>query len=217
MTELQVLIGEVPTDATPVDPGIISRWQGRFPELLLDVWRSYGFTSLAMGRLHLVDPEPFEPLMSYVFGGDRDLKDDTHTIAYGNFGELIVWSERHGWGMMSPVMSSLDMRNLTEAIPMPAELQIEIYVLQAAPEVFERYDAQGKPMHDRVKAALGPLPPGGLYATKFVTRDRNEDLFVENYEITNAFEWLQEFYSSHQITLVDWMRDAPMVRKVNQR
>ncbi|MCG7628584.1 hypothetical protein MHM88_12275 [Epibacterium sp. MM17-32] len=215
MSDLFPVLGPVPDDAMPVAPDTLARWQPRLPPLLIEVWATYGLVSVAMGRVHLLEPARLAGLMDFIFGNDPELAGDTHAIAYGNLGELMVWSQRHGFGFLSPILSTLEMPNLTGDTAIPAERQIRERLLQIPPQMIEVHDGAQQPLYDRLAAALGPLPDGMVYAPRILP-PRPGGRPVEDYGIVPLETCLEDLYTAYQVSIVDWARANPMLRFVKR-
>ena len=212
-TGLTQLPTQLPAGTAPFD---VSRQRARFPFLpqgLFRVWSDHGLAALAGGRLHLMDPARLAPLMSHILEGDPDLGSDVAAIAYGNLGELVLWSGRHGYGFLSPVLATLEMPNLTAPRPEPPEAQFARQVLQMPAELIEAFDPDQQPVHDRLVATLGNLPPGAIYGTTPVPPPLGGTP-VGHYVVAELMDWLEAVYTEIGITLVDWTREPAEIRPV---
>ena len=199
----------------PVPAGAAMRWAGKVPPLLLDIWRRYGLARLAGGRLRLVDPARYQPLMNYVFNGDPDLGGDTHAVALGDMGELVVWSERHGYGFLSPVLCSLELPYLLVTDPPPADTQIADHLVMMPAARIEAWDDQRKPLHDRLRARLGPLEHDMIYAAT-PAPPRPGGTPVEDYLVADALEWLEAIHTEMNVSIMDFRREPFQLRIVGQ-
>lgn len=215
----------------PVDPAMLARWAGRLPDALLSVWQHYGLITLAGGRLHLIDPARLAPILAYIIEDDPDLDGDTHAIAYGDLGEVVVWSARWGFGFLSPVLLALTVPGLTSPAqsglvsadgdtgPRPpglspaADAQFVRLVLRMPPEMIEAFDPAQAPVHDRVAERLGPLPPGFIYGTP-VAPPPLGGTPAEAFVPAELTEWLEGCYGNASVSLSDWDRDPPTQRLV---
>ena len=216
-TESAILdrLGPPPRDATPAQITLSQREYALLPAALHHIWRVYGFITLAEGRLHLVDPARFAPLMSYIFEGDPDLDGNVQAIAYGSLGELVLWSGRHGYGFLSPALSTLEMPNLTGDSIAPPEAQFVDQVLHMPPELIDAYDPAREPVHDRLVAKLGPLPYGAIYGTTPVPPPL-EGTPVEHYVVAEVRDWLEAVYAEIAVSLVDWARTPSQLRQIGE-
>lgn len=227
MSDLTAALGPVPRNALPVPATKVARWTGRLPATLLQIWGDYGFVTLAEGRLHLVDPARLAPVMSFVFGEDPDFAGDTHAIAYGDLGEVVVWSERYGYGFLSPVLSTIEMPALT-ADPLPTQRapkraltraaldqQFVDMVLHLPADLIETFDPSGEKLHARLKKRLGPPPDGMIYGTTPVPPPAAGSP-IEHYVLAEVTDWLEAVYTSVGVSVVDWGRPSPMIRFVGE-
>lgn len=208
-------LGVAPRDATPF---LVDAMQRQFAELPLSlrmIWRKYGLVSLAGRRLHLLDPARLAPVISYIFEGDPDLAGDVHAIAYGNLGEVVLWSARYGYGFLSPVLSTLEMPNLTRGIAEPPEAQFIQQVLDMPPALIDAYDPARRLVHDRLVSTLGRLPYGTIYGATPVPPPL-EGTPVENYVVADVAEWLEAVYTEIAVTLVDWDLTPSDQRRIGQ-
>lgn len=187
-----------------VPAGIITRWSGILPDALIAVWQDYGYIELAGGRLQLIDPNALAPIISHIVRNDVDLAGDTHPIAYGDLGEVVVWSERYGIGFLSPVFHTLEMYFIVKPDPPSETEQIVNYLLKVQPGLIERYDLHDKPVHDRLVKMLGPLAPGEIYGV--TPAPRFDNVSVEDYVVADVAEWLEAVYTQVRVGLVNWDR-----------
>ncbi|MBA4490651.1 GAD-like domain-containing protein [uncultured Paracoccus sp.] len=213
MLQLEAMLSAASDHRRPAPADAVARWSGRLPPLLLDIWRRYGLVRLAGGRLRLVDPRRFEPLMGYVFHGDPDLAGDTHVIGLGDLGELALWSERHGFGFLSPLTAALEMPYIIAPDAPSADTQIADLLIAIPASAIEAFDHQHQPLHDRLHQKLGRLDHDEIYAATPVP-PRLGGTPIEDYEIADGPEWLEAVYAVMNVTLVDYQRDPFELRMV---
>jgi hypothetical protein len=154
-------------------------------------------------------------LVAFIFQDDPDLGGDVHAIAHGNLGEVVLWSRRYGFGLLSPVLGTLEMSNLTKAVAEPPEAQFVAQVVQMPPEVLEAYDPDQMPVHDRLVARLGALPPGAIYGTTPAPPPLGGTR-IEDYVVADIVEWLEAVYTDMAVSLVDWESASPQLRQIGQ-
>ena len=65
--QLESLLTAAVDHTRPAPADAVAHWAGKLPPLLLDIWRRYGMVRLAGGRLRLVDPRRFTPLMDRIY------------------------------------------------------------------------------------------------------------------------------------------------------
>ncbi|HRK42165.1 MAG TPA: GAD-like domain-containing protein [Gemmobacter sp.] len=208
-------LGDRSARAVPFTAGLTVEAYRSLPATLREIWAGYGLVTLANGRLRLLDPRRLASVISFIFEGDPDLDGDVHAIAYGNLGEIVLWSGWYGYGFLSPVLATLEMPNLTRPLADPAEAQFITQVLDMPPEVLDAYDPARNPVHDRLVARLGPLPEGAIYGTTPVPPPL-EGTPVEHYVIADAIEWLEAVYAEIAVTLVDWEMNPAEFRQIRQ-
>lgn len=195
-----------------VPAAIIERWSGILPDALISVWQDYGYLELAGGRLQLIDPNALAPIMSYILRNDVDLAGDTHAIAYGDLGQVIVWSERYGIGFLSPRLHTLEMYFIIEKNPPPDTEQIINYLLRVPPRLIDVYDTNDELVHDRLVGALGRLKPGEIYG--LTPAPYFEEVTVENFVVADVAAWLEAAFTGFRTGLVKWDHDPIVLRYV---
>ncbi|NHF74319.1 GAD-like domain-containing protein [Paracoccus xiamenensis] len=213
MQQLEALLSAASDQRRPAPADAVALWSGRLPPLLLDIWRRYGLVRLAGGRLRLVDPRRFEPLMAYVFHGDPDLAGDTHVIGLGDLGELALWSERHGFGFLSPLLAAVEIPFILSASAVPADTQIADLLIAMPHSAIEAFDPEQRPLHDRLQARLGRLEQDDIYAATPVP-PQVAGTPIEDYEVADAVEWLEAVYTAMNVTLVDYQRAPFQLRMI---
>lgn len=213
--QLESLLTAAVDHTRPAPADAVAHWAGKLPPLLLDIWRRYGMVRLAGGRLRLVDPRRFTPLMEYIFEGDPDLDGDTHAIALGDFGELVLWSERYGFGFLTPMLSALDMPYILTATAPSADSQIADLLVPIKATGIEVFDTDLQPLHDRLRARLGPLEDDLIYAATPVPLPP-EGTSEEDYLVADALEWLEAVYVEVHVTLMEWEPEMRQLRLIGQ-
>lgn len=195
----------------PVPSRAVSVWSGRLPDVLMQIWNMRGLARIADGRMRLVDPTRYEPLMALLFEGDPDFDGDTHVIALGDMGQLALWSERHGFAFLMPSLLTLETPHLLAAAPPSPDQQIAELLLGLKAEHIETFDPQGEPVHERLRLQLGPLDGEDIYAATPVPPAPG-GTEPEDYVLADALEWLEALITESEITLVDWRRRDPTLR-----
>ena len=213
--QLEAVLSAASDHRRPAPADAVALWSGRLPPLLLDIWRRYGLVRLAEGRLRLVDPRRFEPLMGYIFHGDPDLAGDTHVIGLGDLGELALWSERHGFGFLSPLLATLEVPYIIAPAAPSADAQVADLLIPIPPSAIEAFDPQHQPLHERLRARLGRLDNDDIYAAT-PAPPRLGGTPIEDYEVADGPEWLEAVYAEMNITLVDYQRVPSELRLVGQ-
>ena len=162
----------------PVPPGIVTAYEGRVPGILLDLWEDRGVGDLLGGRIKLCVPTELSGAVEYLFRGDPDFgappaagpdaprrATDVHAIAHGPFGELLLWSERHGLVQLMVRLGLVEASFLHRPATAPRpDAAILDFVLGADPAVFDLADEDGVPMFDRARSAYGPRGRLEIYA-----------------------------------------------------
>ncbi len=159
-----------------VPPEIVMAHEGHVPGIILDLWENHGVGDLLGGRIKLCVPTELEGAVEHLFRSDPDFgpppgpnvsrrATDVHAIAHGAFGDLVLWSERHGPVLVNVRLGLVEAPFLfrPETAPRP-DVAIMRLVLGADPAFLDAADADGAPMFDRAVAAYGPLARLRIYA-----------------------------------------------------
>lgn len=214
----------------------IERYVGRVPDILLDLWATKGVGDLRSGMLRLCLPSELAPQLSALFRGDPDFgfppgvedtrptlaedgtptprATDVHALAHTLFGDLLLWSERHGLMHVNIVQGLIEAPFLfhPHAAAHPDTAAID-YVLRVDPFLLDMDDRNMQPMHARALELFGPLRRMFIYAPgPAATHDpipTIDALFPHSYP-----EWLDERISSKIWSLSDMSTQRFNVRKI---
>ncbi len=104
---------------------------------------------------------------------------------------------------------------MTQPIPEPPDLQIINQVLAIPAFLREAPDPDGAPVHDRLVARPGVLPPGAIYGATPAPPPL-AGTPVEDFVVADITEWLEAVYTDTAITLVDWALPQPDIRLIGQ-
>ena len=86
-----------PVAATAFDAEELAYMKDRLPPRLVEFLTETGHATFAKGGVTLCPPKRFAPILALVFKADADLDHrDCTLVSYSAFGELSVWSARHG-------------------------------------------------------------------------------------------------------------------------
>lgn len=188
-------------------------WAGRVPDALLHLWAAHGLASFASGRLRLIDPDLLAPVIAFAVRGDPDLDGDTWPIALGRFGQVVVWSERHGAGFWEPRMPSLEMPWLGRPPARPAAQIIEM-VVALPPVAVDWLDAEGRSILPALETIL-PEPAWHEIWGATPVPVPLEDVPPEDFVPAPAADWLEALHAEASTMLVDWNQpDTPELRLV---
>ncbi|MGM7646434.1 GAD-like domain-containing protein [Nocardia sp. JW2] len=164
VSKLGIQFSSVPAPASTID-----KYVGAVPSLLIDVWRSVGFSGYADGLLWLCNPDEWLPVVDeWLFGLDLPFYDEWVPFTRTAFGRMTMWGKRTGRsltieprnGFIVPVDQSHDMVD---------ELDIQLQILVALNTnavIVDRLDESGddgKPMFRRVRTRLGDLDASTMY------------------------------------------------------
>ena len=225
---------EVPEEA-------IRYYVGRVPDIILDFWSKAGVGDLRGGMLRLCLPFELGSQMGGLFRGDPDFgfpegtvdpnpplidpfgkpssgmrHTDVHALAHTAFGDLLLWSERHGLMHVSVVMGMIRAPFLFKPDAAPDADTVGIdYFLKAPPEFLDMDDREMQPMYERAFEKFGPMKRMFIYAPgPAATGDPDptiNDLFPHSYP-----EWLEERIRSMIWTLADLEGQRLQVREIGK-
>jgi hypothetical protein len=87
-------LGE-PQHASKISSEDAARYADRVPQALIRFWREHGRGTYFDGLYWICDPEPFDPVIEFIFKGDDEFSpSDMAVVAYSAFGDLKVWHRR---------------------------------------------------------------------------------------------------------------------------
>lgn len=149
----------------------IEPFVGNVPNLMIDIWRFWGAGSLEEGAFWLAAPGLLDPVVGLIFDHDPDFGGDTYGLAYGAFGNLICWSQRHG-----PVLVVLQGGSVqgpgffspNSRLPQDAELLTLFRDIH--PFFFDAVDADNVELLNRSVGRFGKLGPGEVFAAYPIRR-----------------------------------------------
>ncbi|WP_415919332.1 GAD-like domain-containing protein [Tateyamaria sp. SN6-1] len=226
-----VLEAQGPMTLPVVPPAdMIAGFVGRVPDILLDLWSDTGVGDLRGGAMRLCLPSELAPQMATLFRADPDfgfpegVKDpqpaarlrhtDVHAIAHSPFGDIIAWSERHGFVHINIVQGLVAAPFLfnPKGAPHPDDAALD-FILGADDAVFDMDDRDMQPMLAPAVDTFGPLKRMFIYAPgPAATHDpipTLDVLFPHSYP-----EWLDERIASKRWTLADLAGGRLNVRRI---
>ncbi|MFD3706539.1 GAD-like domain-containing protein [Nocardia sp. NPDC058658] len=148
------------------DVDAVDQYVGMVPDLLLDVWRTVGFSGYAGGLLWLCNPAEWQPAVDdWISGLDMPFYDEWVPFKRTAFGTMTMWGKMTGKsltivpqeGFIIPVDRSGDMVD---------EIDVIMQILAALDSDTEMLDTKGdddKPMFQRVRKRLGGLDASTMY------------------------------------------------------
>jgi hypothetical protein len=87
-------LGE-PKHASRISSEDAAHYVDRVPQALIRFWLEHGRGAYFDGLYWLCDPEPFDPVLEFIFTGDAEFSpSDMTVVAYTAFGDLKVWHRR---------------------------------------------------------------------------------------------------------------------------
>ena len=126
---------------------------------------------------------------------------------------VALWSERHGFGFLSPLLAALEMPFILAPLAPPADTQIADLLIATRPSAIEAFDPEQQPLHERLRARLGRLEHDDIYAAT-PAPPRLGGTPIEDYEVADALEWLEAVYTQMNVTLVDYQRVPFQLRMI---
>ncbi|RXH20412.1 GAD-like domain-containing protein [Bradyrhizobium guangzhouense] len=100
-------LGE-PQHATRISPEEAAHYADRVPQALIRFWREHGRGAYFDGLYWLCDPEPFDPVLDFIFKQDDEFNpSDMTVVAYTAFGDLKVWHRHRRQMNVSLLLSSV--------------------------------------------------------------------------------------------------------------
>lgn len=199
---------------SPVPDEVLARYERRLPDLLLDFWQTHGVGDLAGGLLRLTVPDAFAGALAVLFRGDPDFEQDSHVIAYGPFGDLLIWHERHWLLFCGMTLAFVDAPFLFHPPRDKTADQLVLeQVLGVDPAVLDLHDEADMPLFRRALTKLGRLPLGHIYGLQ---PPASVGLPVElsRLHITPAEDWLVQRFSSWTYTLTDFQARRLSIRDI---
>ena len=198
----------------PVPSEIISYFDGRIPDLMLDIWANYGIGDLGGGRLRLCIPQALQPAVDQLFRNDPYLGGDSTLLAYGAFGDLILWNARHQMVYVNMQLSLVEAPALVNpALRTEPDRAVLEGLLLRDPRLLDAFDDQRQQMFERALVAYGPLPPLSVYGMQPAV-PYDEPFSLENHAISEAEDWLGEKVTGSFFSLGDLATGRLMIRDI---
>lgn len=175
----------------------------RLPDLLLDLWEHHGIGDLAGGRLRLCPPGALQREVDMLLRGDPYLAGDTQAIAFGAFGDLLLWSARFQMVYVTMQLSIVEVPQLIRPEPgLSDDAALLRGLLDIHPDAMDARDLAGQPMFERARAQLKPLPPLHIYGMQ-PPAPIDEPFTLDHHAVSDFPLWLEEKVASTIFTLAD--------------
>ena len=175
----------------------------RLPDLLLDLWEHHGIGDLAGGRLRLCLPGALQREVDALLRGDPYLAGDTQAIAFGAFGDLVLWSARFQMVYVTMQLSVVEVPQLIRPEPGLSDDAALLHgLLGLHPDAMDARDAAGQPMFAPARERLKPLPPLHIYGMQ-PPAPIDEPFTLEHHAVSELPDWLAEKVSTSVFTLAD--------------
>ncbi len=149
-------------DVAPMSADTLAQFQDRVPAILLDRWKRPGIGVLGGGRLQLIDPADYEPVLDQWLGRP----DPTRVpFALGAFGDLFYYRDRGQHDIGGTVMKVEDICRLdphyrrTEVCTWEVDKFFKSYLLD---EAVVNGTLRG-PLFKEALAEMGALEPGEIF------------------------------------------------------
>lgn len=197
----------------PVAPEVISAYEGRVPDLILDFWENHGIGELGGGLMRLCIPDMFSEPLETLFAGDPDFGIGTFALAYGPFGNLIVWNEREWLALIAHPTAAVDAPFFRESkTGLDRDAVAFDYFLNADPRVMDVFADDGTELYDAARRELGPLKPGLIYG--LLPPESFASVGLANLDAVVADEWLMARFSGQIYAIHDLIDDRLNIRFV---
>ncbi|MFI1238813.1 GAD-like domain-containing protein [Nocardia salmonicida] len=86
-----------PYSVVPADNHIVDRYSGIVPDILLDVWRSAGFSGYSDGAFWLCNPDEWQPAVDdWLYGLELPFDDEWVPFTRTALGSVSLWGRRTG-------------------------------------------------------------------------------------------------------------------------
>lgn len=148
-----------------VSAEILTCYKGLLPDLLLQYWEQYGWSSYGKGLFWLVNPAVYESVLDvWLRGTPFAGQDSYYVIARGAFGKLFIWGTKSGQsltinaplGQIFPKDSSTAVRNGK------LDRLVEIF-FTVQKDLPDFHDYRDQPLFNRALTSIGQLLPGEMY------------------------------------------------------
>lgn len=202
--------------AEQVPAEVIASFEGRVPDLILDFWENHGIGELGDGLLKLCVPQMFAEPLAVLLEGDPEFDGRTVALAYGPFGNLILWNEAHWLGLLSHPGAMIDApfygKDMSGLDPDRILLD---YVLGNDPQFMDVFDDDGRELYERARAELGELSFGLIYG--LLPADSFSEVGLAQLRVVVAEEWMTERFLGQVYMLQDLMGDRLNIRRIGAR
>lgn len=192
--EWRSLLGH-PIGAKPVPAERFEAYKTVFPPALFHLWHTYGFAGFGQGRVWLVDPADWAPIVDrWLEGVTLAMGEDRwQAVTRTAFGNLELWGERTGMSLtIDPVYGWL-LPSAKSATRMKTERQRNNQILVAVDSGRQHGDfttPDDEELFDRALKTLGPVGPDTIYG--FVPAlALGGPATVEHLEITDALSHVE--------------------------
>ncbi|MGW5440952.1 GAD-like domain-containing protein [Nocardia asteroides] len=148
------------------ESGVIERYRGVVPDLLLEVWREVGFSGFAKGLLWLCNPEEWQPVVDeWITGLSLPFRDEWVPFTRTAFGTVTMWGKRTGVSLtIDPQNGFVVPVDQTETMVDDLETRLQILVaLKSDPDMLDENGDDGRPLFGRLYKKLGELDDSTMY------------------------------------------------------
>lgn len=201
-------------DAVSVPNVVAGQYEKNIPDLVLDIWDNFGVGDLDEGRLRLCVPRSLQGVVDSLFDGDPYLGGDTYALAYGAFGDLVLWNTRHQMVYVNMQLASVDVPSLIDpARRVPDDEAAFEGLLQRHPLIMDAFDANGDMMFEAAQKRFDALPPLHIYGM-YPPAPVNEAFALDNHKVVEVDEWLALKVAETTFRLDDLARERFGVRDI---
>ncbi|WP_423731271.1 GAD-like domain-containing protein [Hafnia paralvei] len=155
------------TSSIQVPTEIINKWTGILPDILLDYWKSEGWSSYKNGLFSLVNPDDYEDLLDlWLEGTPFEELDSYHVIAKTGFGKLFIFGENTGCNTtvtcyINKIISVK--KNRYKKDERRLDLNVKSLVTSLSPEDLDIDGEDGEHIFERAVKIHGPLAENEVF------------------------------------------------------
>lgn len=193
---------------------ILARFDDNLPRALIDVWENQGIGDLDKGRLRLCIPGALRTPVNTLFGQDPYFAGQVQAIAFGAFGDLILWHDTYQIVYVNMQLAFVEMPVFFQPITKTSDddaIYHQFLKMQAG--ALDAYDDTGTPMYDNAIAAHDELKELQIFGMN-PPAPFHEAYSLDRHHPTDVIEWLGEKFAATTFTLNDPATGRGPVRNI---
>lgn len=157
-----------PYTSIPVPSDHYEKYKGIVPELLLEVWRTFGFSGFQDGLVWLCDPEVWQPTVDVWTAGLSLASgpDEWLAVSRTAFGQLSLWGRRTGMSLkVVPHRGWIAVDDCSSEMGTSEQrdIQVEASLTTLNSKYADVEGDDGKPLFKRLLKELGPVGVDTMY------------------------------------------------------